>query len=153
MAATSTTTDSADQNDVYFPELEDKFNNSTFEQILEMDEEDSSRDFSKSIYNGFFDQAEETFSKMEEALDQSEPDLDVLSSLGHFLKGSSATLGLTKVQETCEKIQQYGRRIDDDGSVKETSDDLFLKRIRDLLKVVKKQYNEVKVVLEKFYNN
>jgi len=34
--------------------------------------------------------------------------LKTLSELGHFLKGSSATLGLTKVKDSCEKIQHYG---------------------------------------------
>jgi osomolarity two-component system phosphorelay intermediate protein YPD1 len=40
---------------------------STFEQILEMDD-DSEREFSKGIVYGFFDQAETTFEKMDEAL-------------------------------------------------------------------------------------
>ena len=39
----------------------------TFEQILEMDDDDD-RDFSKGIVYGFFDQAEATFKKMEKAL-------------------------------------------------------------------------------------
>ena len=32
--------------------------------------------------------------------------LTELSHLGHFLKGSSATLGFTKVKDECEKIQR-----------------------------------------------
>jgi len=40
---------------------------STFEQILEMDDDDD-RDFSKGIVYGFFDQAKTTFTKMEAAL-------------------------------------------------------------------------------------
>lgn len=40
---------------------------STFDQILEMDDDDD-RDFSKGIVYGFFDQAETTFEKMEKAL-------------------------------------------------------------------------------------
>jgi osomolarity two-component system phosphorelay intermediate protein YPD1 len=39
----------------------------TFEQILEMDDDDD-RDFSKSIVFGFFEQAEQTFTKMDDAL-------------------------------------------------------------------------------------
>jgi osomolarity two-component system phosphorelay intermediate protein YPD1 len=39
----------------------------TFEQILEMDEPDD-HEFSQSIVFGFFDQAEETFVQIEEAL-------------------------------------------------------------------------------------
>lgn len=37
----------------------------TFEQILEMDDDEDERDFSKSIVFGFFEQAEATFKKME----------------------------------------------------------------------------------------
>jgi osomolarity two-component system phosphorelay intermediate protein YPD1 len=39
----------------------------TFEQILEMDEPDDN-EFSSSIVFGFFEQAEETFGQIEEAL-------------------------------------------------------------------------------------
>lgn len=39
----------------------------TFNQILEMDEPDD-REFSYSIVFGFFEQAEETFGRMDEAL-------------------------------------------------------------------------------------
>lgn len=40
----------------------------TFEQILEMDDDEDDREFSRSIVFGFFDQAEQTFTEMEEAL-------------------------------------------------------------------------------------
>jgi len=40
----------------------------TFEQILEMDDDEDDREFSKSIVVGFFEQAEETFVKMDKAL-------------------------------------------------------------------------------------
>lgn len=39
----------------------------TFDQILEMDD-DEDMDFSKGIVYGFFDQAETTFDKMDKAL-------------------------------------------------------------------------------------
>lgn len=41
---------------------------STFEQILEMDDDEEDRDFSKSIVYGFFDQAENTYKKMEKEM-------------------------------------------------------------------------------------
>lgn len=47
--------------------MTDCIDHSTFEQILEMDDDDD-RDFSKEIVYGFFEQAESTFSKIEEAL-------------------------------------------------------------------------------------
>ena len=40
----------------------------TFQQILEMDDDEEERDFSKSIVYDFFEQAESTFEKMEAAL-------------------------------------------------------------------------------------
>lgn len=40
----------------------------TFEQILEMDDDEEERDFSKSIVFGFFEQAENTFKNMDASL-------------------------------------------------------------------------------------
>lgn len=48
-------------------DMGESIDNSTFEQILEMDDDDD-RDFSKGIVYGFFDQAEATFDKMGKAL-------------------------------------------------------------------------------------
>ena len=48
-------------------DVKDIIDESTFEQILEMDDEDD-RDFSKGIVYGFFDQAKATFKKMEDEL-------------------------------------------------------------------------------------
>jgi osomolarity two-component system phosphorelay intermediate protein YPD1 len=41
---------------------------STFAQILEMDDDEDGGDFSKSIVYDFFEQAEQTFEKMDKAL-------------------------------------------------------------------------------------
>jgi len=122
----------------------------TFEQILEMDDDEDDREFSKSIVVGFFEQAEETFVKMDKAL--AKGDLPELSSLGHFLKGSSATLGLTKVKESCEKIQHYGQKKDEAGTTDEPDEKLCLTRIKDTLVVVKEEYEDVEKVLKKFYS-
>jgi len=131
------------------PDLGDSIDALTFEQILEMDDDEDEREFSKSIVFGFFDQAEETFVKMAKALEKG--DLPELSSLGHFLKGSSATLGLTKVKESCEKIQHYGQQKDEAGTTDEPDEELCLSRIKDILVVVKEEYAEVEKVLKKFY--
>jgi osomolarity two-component system, phosphorelay intermediate protein YPD1 len=50
------------------PDFGDNVDVATFSQILEMDEDDSERDFSKPLVFGFFEQATETFDKMESAL-------------------------------------------------------------------------------------
>ncbi|OAL68190.1 hypothetical protein A7C99_0588 [Trichophyton rubrum] len=121
----------------------------TFEQILEMDDEDQEREFSRSIVYGFFDQAEATFLKMESAI--SSEDLAELSQLGHFLKGSSATLGLTKVKDACEKIQNYGQQKDESGTHPEPDKSRSLANIKKALAEAKNDYHDVVSVLKSFY--
>jgi len=121
----------------------------TFEQILEMDDDEEERDFSKSIVYDFFEQAESTFEKMESAL--KDRDLRQLSSLGHFLKGSSATLGLIKVRDSCEKIQNFGAKKDETGNHDEADDDVSLDRLGSEISLAKSEYHEVEKELRTFY--
>ncbi|KAI9366985.1 histidine-phosphotransfer domain, HPT domain-containing protein [Aspergillus egyptiacus] len=123
---------------------------STFEQILEMDEE-GEHDFSKGIVYGFFDQAESTFGKMEKALEEKK--LEELSSLGHFLKGSSATIGLSKVKDACEKIQHYGAGKDETGTTDEPDEKTSLEKIKKTLETAKKDYKEVEAFLREYFGN
>ncbi|XDG03267.1 hypothetical protein ABKA04_002882 [Annulohypoxylon sp. FPYF3050] len=147
MAASDQNDDGHDSN---MPDLGDAIDIVTFSQILEMDDSEDDREFSKSIVYGFFEQAEETFEKMDTAL--KEENLDELYRLGHFLKGSSATLGLTKVKDSCEKIQRYGKKENVDGTP-ETDEALCLSRITDTLKTVKAEYADVETTLKKFFNS
>ena len=80
-------------------------------------------------------------------------DLAQLSQLGHFLKGSSATLGLTKVKDSCEMVQHYGARMDKSGTNDEPDDDISLRRIKDTLAVLKVDYAEVEKKLKVFYHD
>ncbi|KAF5667610.1 osomolarity two-component phosphorelay intermediate ypd1 [Fusarium heterosporum] len=121
----------------------------TFEQILEMDEPDD-HEFSQSIVFGFFDQAEETFVEIDAALENK--NLAELSSLGHFLKGSSATLGLAKVRDGCEKMQRYGKKENVDGSP-EDDEEICLQRIQEAFDAVKKDYHEVEEALKEYYES
>jgi len=130
------------------PGAGDSIDAATFEQILEMDDDDD-RDFSKSIVFDFFDQAENTFNKMNSCLVKR--DLAQLSALGHFLKGSSATLGLTKVKDSCEKIQHFGANKDETGTKDELNDDVCLKRLETTIKQAKQEFVEVEKVLKKYY--
>lgn len=50
------------------PDCGDSIDPLTFEQILEMDDEEDEREFSRSIVYGFFEQAEATFEKMDTSL-------------------------------------------------------------------------------------
>ncbi|OAQ71078.1 histidine phosphotransferase HPT1p [Pochonia chlamydosporia 170] len=126
----------------------DAIDMNTFDQILEMDDPGSD-EFSSSIVFGFFTQAQETFDNMDTAL--SEKDLKTLSELGHFLKGSSATLGLIKVRDGCEKIQRYGKNENLDGS-SEPDSELCLTRIKEALKTVKTDYQDVERRLKAYYD-
>lgn len=82
---------------------------------------------------------------------RSKEDLKELSQLGHFLKGSSATLGLTKVKEACERIQHYGARKDETGTVNEPDAGVSLRNIKKTLAEVKDDYIDVETLLRRFY--
>ncbi|CAZ84427.1 unnamed protein product [Tuber melanosporum] len=123
---------------------------STFEQILEMDD-DEDHEFSRTIVFGFMEQAEETFKKMRDHLNQK--DLHELSQLGHFLKGSSATLGLTKVKDHCEKIQNLGSGRDETGNASIDDSELNLARIKSALGEMEKEYTRVRVYFTRYYED
>ncbi|ORY00509.1 histidine-phosphotransfer domain, HPT domain-containing protein, partial [Basidiobolus meristosporus CBS 931.73] len=125
----------------------DLIDHSTFDQLLEMDDDDD-HEFSKSIVDNYFLQAEDTFNSMDSALSQK--DLQKLSELGHFLKGSSAALGLQKVKVSCEKIQHYGNEKDETGT-KSISEEEALEKITPLLVQVKEEYLEAETYLKQFY--
>jgi len=132
-------------------EASDEIDRTTFEQILEMDDDENEREFSRSIVFDFFDQAETTFQKMDSYL--AEKELAQLSALGHFLKGSSATLGLTKVKDSCEKIQHFGARKDETGQLDEEDDAKSLKRLAETIEAAKQEFHDVEKVLRKFYHD
>lgn len=62
--------------------------------------------------------------------------LETLSSLGHFLKGSSATLGFNKIRDSCQIIQQYGHKLNVDGSA-EPNEQVCLDKIKAALKTAR----------------
>ncbi|KAJ3014042.1 hypothetical protein HKX48_005380 [Thoreauomyces humboldtii] len=128
--------------------MSDIVDHNIFDQLLEMDEDDEDRSFSRDIVTNYFEQAETTFASMDTSL--TEKDLQALSRLGHFLKGSSAALGLTKVKASCEKMQNYGNMKDERGSGSITAEEA-LKRIAALLKQTKVEYKEAEEYLKKFY--
>jgi osomolarity two-component system phosphorelay intermediate protein YPD1 len=135
------------------PGAEDTIDPATFEQILEMDEDEVDREFSKSIVFDFFGQADSTFAKMDSNLEKQEEDyLKTLSELGHFLKGSSATLGLTKVKDSCEKIQHYGSLKDETGT-KDITEEESRKKLKTIIEQAKREFAEVKDVLKEFYKD
>lgn len=133
-----------------------------------MDDDEDEREFSRSIVYGFFTQAEETFVGMDIDMYVTDPtaamtnaltvirkdkDLAGLSSKGHFLKGSSATLGFTKIRDECEKIQNYGRKKDETGTNDEPDEEKLLRLIEEALNEVKRAYKVVEALMKKFYND
>lgn len=79
-------------------------------------------------------------------------DLEDLSALGHFLKGSSATLGLTKIKDCCEKIQHYGHRNDEGGSPdNRTTESQFLAKIETEVALARQEYTVVEAKLRRFF--
>lgn len=177
------------------PEFGDSIDSATFEQILEMDDDEEEREFSKSIVYDFFEQAKSTFVKMDSnlyvltpifepslpssfpasllATNQTSPhqsiswgiiiqltsihsekkDLAQLSALGHFLKGSSATLGLTKVKDSCEKIQHFGAHKDETGTRDEPDEKTCLKNCESTIAAAKEEFREVEKMLRRFYHD
>jgi len=132
------------------PDCGDAIDGTTFEQILEMDDDDGSREFSRELVYGFFDQASTTLSNMDEAADKH--DLGALSSLGHYLKGSSATLGLTKVKDHCEKIQHLGAGKNEQGEPAHFDDKTALRKIKDTLPQLKSDNADAEKRLRNFYD-
>lgn len=138
-------------SDKTIPDYAKKFiDPATFCQILEMDD-DGDNNFSKTIVFEFFSQAETTFTQMEDKIEKR--DLLQLSSLGHFLKGSSATLGLIKLKEACEKIQNLGAGLDASGAGKITDSARSLDEIEKTLEVMKQDYDQVSEFLKSFYGD
>ena len=82
---------------------------------------------------------------------RTDKNLNELSGLGHFLKGSSATLGFNKVRDSCQVIQQYGHKLNVDGSP-EPDEEVCLRRITDALKTLKTDFEELEKQLKNFFS-
>lgn len=82
---------------------------------------------------------------------RADKDLNELSSLGHFLKGSSATLGFNKVRDSCQIIQQYGHKQTVDGA-DEPDEDVCLKKITDAMKTLKVDFADLEKEIKVFFN-
>jgi HPt (histidine-containing phosphotransfer) domain-containing protein len=80
--------------------------------------------------------------------------LDSLSTLGHFLKGSAAQLGVRQLKSSCAKIQLYGslQEETDTGTAPISSDDA-LKRIRSLVSQARKEYHVAETELRRWYDD
>ncbi|ODV89984.1 hypothetical protein CANCADRAFT_1714 [Tortispora caseinolytica NRRL Y-17796] len=121
-------------------------------QILEMDDDPKEREFSKGLVSQFFDQADTILSDIFRHL-ESQGDLNHLSSQGHFLKGSSAALGLTRMRIGCEKIQHLGNYKDETGT-SSIDDETFLRdSIKQQAELVRKAYKEYYAYLHDYFGS
>jgi osomolarity two-component system phosphorelay intermediate protein YPD1 len=74
-----------------------------------------------------------------------------MARLGHFLKGSSAALGLVRIKGSCERLQHHGEFKDAAGVApipQEEAEDL----IQALLAQMRDEYDEAKEHLDAFYS-
>ena len=70
--------------------------------------------------------------------------------MGHFFKGSSAAFGLVKVQASCEKIQHYGLKRDEEAE-KDLTPEEAINKIKIQLAQLRKEYAEAKKTLEDWF--
>lgn len=119
----------------------------TFNQLLEIDDDDD-REFSKDLAQQYVSQAANTFDEMDAAL--KEKDLGTLSSLGHFLKGSSASIGFVRVSASCAAMQNLGNKKNEDAT-EDLDAESALKKCADLLEVLKVEQDKAEKWLADFY--
>lgn len=128
---------------------------SVFSELVAMDEDEEG--FSKGLFQTFVDQFKDTFKEIDENVKTK--NLDKLSSLGHYLKGSAAALGLTTISEQCERIQNYGHKnnFDDfevsDKDVVKDSDDFWILIIKDAMDKAKDGFLKSKEALDKYFDD
>lgn len=85
------------------------------------------------------------------ALPRSDKNLEELSQLGHFLKGSSSTLGFNKIRDSCQIIQQYGHKLNVDGSA-EPDEKVCLTKIEAAIKSVKVDTEDLEKLMKRFFH-
>lgn len=134
-----------------------------FSELVAMDEDEEG--FSKLLFQTFVDQVLETFTEIDENLKQK--NLEKLSSLGHYLKGSAAALGLTQISEQCERIQNYGNKLNfDNFDLKsrleqgetaeipsEESDDYWIALIDDALENARDGFVKSRAALNEYFDD
>ncbi|KAJ3065118.1 hypothetical protein HDU98_011479 [Podochytrium sp. JEL0797] len=129
-------------------EYGDIIDSAIFDQLLEMDD-DNEREFSKGIAKEYIKQAETTLKELNESLGKK--DFESLGRLGHFMKGSSAAVGLKKVRATCEQIQNCARNVDAGGKPLTLSSEEQLKKLGVLVPDTEKHSIEAEEWLKRFY--
>ena len=60
---------------------------------------------------------------------------------------------MTKVKDSCEKIQHYGALKDEAGQPTDMDETTLLKKIKTTLATVKVEYKEAERILKQFYHD
>ncbi|PWI64056.1 hypothetical protein PCL_00027 [Purpureocillium lilacinum] len=123
--------------------LGDNVNINVFRQLLELDEPGQG-DFSQAIIVEYIHQADEVLASMSQALNSRE--FEQLRLSAHFLGGSSAALGLLRVQSGCDTLQQCCNTEVSNGMDGENVEHSF-RRCSEALELLKADYVEVQVRL------
>ncbi|KAL4256211.1 HPt domain-containing protein, partial [Pleurotus pulmonarius] len=137
--------DRTDDGDANIPA--DIIDKEIFNQILDLDDGDT-KEFSFEMTAAYLVQAKETFASMDRALVAK--DLHELSRLGHYLKGSSAAIGIKKVQASCEKIQHCG---DDASGESKSVQAEALQKIAQMVSQAKKDNEKAEEWLQEYYKD
>ncbi|KAF9301429.1 hypothetical protein BGZ74_006725 [Mortierella antarctica] len=149
LGADDRATDSGTETDPdEYDNVDSIIDHTTFDQLLDLDDEDHT--FTRGLVDRYFDQAKKTFIEMESAI--ASKNYPELSRLGHFFKGSSAALGLTKIKDSCEKLLQHLGNLKDTVAAKPIPSSQDEAVIRELLGQMRKEYEEVETFLKLFYD-
>lgn len=73
-----------------------------------------------------------------------------MSRLGHFLKGSSAALGLVKITGSCQRLQRFSEFKDAEG-IATITDEEAKNLIQVLLVQMQEEYQEAQTYLTSLY--
>ncbi|CUM52852.1 uncharacterized protein AC631_02841 [Debaryomyces fabryi] len=127
---------------------------SVFSELVAMDEDEEG--FSKSLFQTFVDQVLETFTEIDENLKTK--NFDKISGLGHYLKGSAAALGLEKISTQCERIQNYGHKVNfDNFKLKDNNDqkddEFWIKLIEDALNKARDGFAKSRKALNNYFDD
>ncbi|KAL6708078.1 Phosphorelay intermediate protein [Coniothyrium glycines] len=120
----------------------------TFSQILEMDDGEV-RDFSREIVSDFI----HSFTFWNKSIDEAihNDSLKSLKALGSEFGGSARTLGLVKISDTANKIENLASKKDEFGQKPLEDEDEIMRRIVDQVERIKVHHEEAEAMFRRFY--